>query len=290
MPSLGRGLSTGGGTAALLAPAGPALAYASTLFWGPELAAVPDNYTRVRLDLYWPGVRFATITRYDADGTSSPVRNAEPHPLNTQAVLFDHEAPLDRTCTYVASSSEAEGVTLATDPVYVSSGGRNWLKHPFRPALNRAVHLYSMPSRSLPARRGVALPLDRTDPIVVYQPRTTDTGAVVIQTDGTWAENEAIRAMLADGAPLLIQQVGTLGEGNLYVSVDTAGLALLEERTGRQLRRNITLPFDVVARPPGAAGGPKGITYDDAAARYPTYEHEAAAVPTYADLAAGYGF
>lgn len=287
MPTLGRGLTQGGGTPALLTPAGSgvAAAVASSLFFGPELTATIDARTAVRLDVYWPGVRTATITRYDYDGTSSPVRNAEPLQLLTQAVVYDHEAPLDRTCTYRLSSVEADGVTLDSDPVYVSSAGRSWLKHPFKSYLSRAVHLQTMPSRNLPARRGIAVPIDRADPIVVHQLRVNDEGTFTIQTDGTWQENDALRALLADGAPLLLQQTGVLGEGNLYMSVDTVGLALPNEKQGTSWRRNLTLPFIEIARPPGMAAGPIGITYASVASTFLTYEHIPALEATYNDLA-----
>ena len=277
-----------GGTAALLR-SGAGAAAASSLFWGPELTATADVYTRIRLDLYWPDVRTATITRVDADGTSSPVRNAEPLFLPTSTVVYDHEAPLDQTCYYQVTSTEAAGVVGVSDPVAVSSGGRSWLKHVYRPALNRAVHLHAMPARTPGARRGVARPIDRPDPIVVHQIRSTDSGSVVIQTDGLWSENVAIRDLLADGAPLLLQQTAVLGEGNLYISVDAVGLALLDEQAGWLHRRNWTLPFDVIARPSGTAAGPYGISHDDVAAAFMTHEHVAAAVPTYTDLAAGHG-
>lgn len=284
MATLGRHLSWGG-TAALLSPSVAVEAVGTTLAFGPELTATVDAYTRIRLDLYWPDVRTATITRLDADGSTSPVRNAEPLLLNTAAVLYDHEAPLDRACSYRVSPADDASVYADSDPVTPTSAS-SWLKHPFKPYLNRPVHLHRMPPRALPARRGVARPIDRPDPIVVHQTRSTDAGQVVIQTDGTWAENDAIRALLADGAPLLLQQRGVLGEGQLYISVDTAALGLLDERLGLGYRRNIALAFDVVGRPPGTAAAPRGLSYADLAATYPTYEHLAAAKPTYLDLAA----
>lgn len=284
MATLGRHLSWGS-TAALLSTSAVE-AVVTSLFFGPEIAATVDNYTRVRLDIYWPDVRSALVTRLDADGTSSPVRNAEPLLLNTAAVLYDHEAPLDRACTYRVSPADDASVYADSDPVTPTSAS-SWLKHPFKPALNRPVHLHRMPPRALPARRGVARPIDRPDPIVVHQTRSTDAGQVVIQTDGTWAENDAIRALLADGAPLLLQQRGVLGEGQLYISVDTAALGLLDERQGLTYRRNIALAFDVISRPPGTAAAGVGLSYADLAATYPTYEHLAAAKPTYLDVAGG---
>ena len=285
MATLGRHLSWGG-TAALLSPSVAVEAVGTTLAFGPELTATVDAYTRIRLDLYWPDVRTATITRLDADGTTSPVRNAEPLLLNTAAVLYDHEAPLGRPCIYRASPTGDSSVYLDSDPVTVDSTVP-WLKHPFKPALSRPVHISSIGPRSLPARRGVARPLDRPDPIVVHQPRATDAGVLAIQTDGTWAENDAIRALLADGAPLLLQQPTSYGEAQLYISIDTAGLGLLDDEFALMFNRNITLPFDVTGRPPGTAAAPRGLSYADLAATYLPYEHLAAAKPTYLDVAGG---
>lgn len=291
MPSLGRGLSTGGTGALLASPrVGPGAAVASSLFWGPELTATVDSYTRIRLDVYWPGVRDATITRVDADGTTSPVRNAEPLLLNTQAVVYDHEAPLDQESVYRISPADDAATYLESEPVTAASGDScGWLKHPFKPYLNRPVELISMGPRRLPARRGVARPIDRPDPIVVYQVRSTDSGVAVIRTADDWDDALAIREMLADGAPLLLQQPGSLGGESLYISVDDAALALLESTLGVDLSRDITIPFDVVARPPGPAGGPYGVMYDDVSAAYLTYEHVAAGEASYNDLAAAPG-
>lgn len=279
MSSLGRHLSWGG-TAALLAN-NPVEAAAVSLMLGPEFTATLDAYTRVRLDLYWPDVRTALVTRLDADGTSSPVRNAEPLQLCTAAVLFDHEAPLDRACTYRVSPADDSSVCYDTDPVTPTSA-TIWLKHPFKPHLNQPIKLVRIGPRSLPARRGVARPIDRPDPIVVHQTRATDSGSITIQTLGTWAENDALRTLLADGAPLLLQQPAVLGEGQLYISIDTAGLELLDDKFAVLHQRNITIPFDVVGRPPGTAAGPLGVTYADLT--FPTYEHLAAAEATYNDV------
>lgn len=285
MPTLGQHLSSGGTAALLRADLGRTVA--TSLFLGAEIAAtVQATYARVRIDIYWPDVRIATLTRLDADGTSSPVRNCEPLLLNTSAVVFDHEAPLDRACSYRISPYGDASVYWDSDPVTLTVSGP-WLKHCFKPALNRPVHVHRIGPRSLPARRGVARPIDRPDPIVTYQTRATDQGALTLQTDGTWAENDAIRALLADGAPLLLQQPASLGEAQLYISVDTVGLELLDDGMAvAPFWRNITIPFDVTTRPPGTAAGPYGVTYADAAAHYLTYEHLAAGEPTYADLAA----
>lgn len=291
MPSLGRLDHFGAlplAESAMLLPSqfGPSNRIVQSLLWGVEFTATVDNTkARVRLDLFWPDVRTATITRLDADGTTSLVRNADPVQLCTRAVLYDHEAPLDTTFTYRVTPSDDTSVYWDTDPVTLVSNGLVWLKHPFKPALNRTVHVYALPDRALGARRGIARPIDRADPIVVYQTRTTDTGSLVLQSDGTWAENTALRALFADGAPLLLQQPSTLGEGQLYIAVDTLGLRLLDEQAAWMYQRNWTVPFDVITRPAGRAAGAAGATFADAAAAYPTFAHLAAGEPTFTDLA-----
>ena len=293
MPTLGRadwhGFSLA--TTQALLRSDPVASITASWLWGGELTATVESlYARIRLDLYWPDLSNVNVVRYDADGTTSPVRNCEPLTPCTQTVIYDHEAPLDAACYYRMSPAGDDTGGWFSDPVTLTSGGLSWLKHPLKPSLNKAVHLYAMRERQLPARRGVARPIDRSDPIVMHQARLTDAGSVVIQTDGTWAENLAMRNLLADGDTLLLQQTATLAEGNLYLSVDTTGLDLLDEQAGWMLQRNWTLPFDVVARPAGQAAGPTGITYDDLADAYLTYDHVAARVATYADLATGYGF
>jgi hypothetical protein len=261
---------------------------AQSWIWGAEITATLQQYARVRLDIYWPDVRLATVTRYDADGTSSPVRNCEPLWLSTAAVVYDHEAPLDVACYYRVNPVGDTSVYWDSDPV-TPTANAPWLKHVFKPYLSRQVHLRVMGQREQGARRGVARPIDRADPIVVHQTRTTDSGSLVIQTDGTWAENDAIRALLADGAPLLLQQGAALGEQQLYISVDSTRAELLDNEAGWMFRRDWTLPFDVITRPAGLASGPYGINYNAISAAYLTYEHVAAGEPTYADLAAAPG-
>lgn len=267
------------------APAGPRLLVENLLFGATLTATADPAMARVRVELYWPQVTAADVVRVDPDGTESPVRGGDPALVCTGWGRWDYEAPLDVAVFYRVRSVQAAGAVWESAPATVDSAGRAWLKHPLRPQLNRIVHIRTMGPRDLPARRGVFRPLDRTDPIVVYQPRLTDAGTLTVQTDGTWADQLALRALLADGAELLLQQPGRSGGESLYISVDTAGLELLDPLDGSQLMRRVELPFDVSTRQPGEAAGGAGDNYADLAGTYHSYGAVPAGEPSYHELA-----
>jgi hypothetical protein len=226
------------------------------------LTATPQaGLARVLLRLEWAGTTLADIVRVHPDSTTSPVRNAEPAYVNTTWVGYDHEAPLDTTVTYRASSVGVVLTDLVSSAVNLASGPLCWLKHPGKPWLNRTVRLRELGPRVAPARRGVLRPLDRADPIIIHTTRSSDSGYIVLNL-ATVAERSVMAEMLADGAALLLQTPASWGGESLYISVDTTDLRPVMQWGPDPLRR-LSLPFDVMGRPPGAAGGPAGLRWDD---------------------------
>lgn len=259
-----------------------------TTIHAPSLTATAQaSYGRVLLRLQWPFVASATIVRVDPDGATSPVRNVEPGLVASVWVGYDHEAPLDAAVTYRATTTDPSGAGIAvtSEATTVDSGGRAWLKHPGKPGLNRRVKVRENGKRQAPARRGVHRPTDRPDPVVISQPRQSDSRVVVLQTDGTWADQTALDELLADGAVLLLQTPAAWGGESLYASVDTADVEPLDVLNGTMWERRYTLPYDVTKRPPGAATGAYGVTCADVLSAYLTCAALLAGEATCADLA-----
>lgn len=280
------GRSTLRRTAALLAgragPAGPAAIVANALYGG-HLTAAPDNTNaRVRVDLYWPDIRESVILRVNADGTEHEVRGGDPATMCTAWARWDYECPLDQDVTYKATSDERPGSVTTTGSVTITSNGRHWLKSVARPHLNMQVTIRQRPVKQQSARRGRVDPPLRPDPIFVYQVRAKDKGAAALYAVDQATET-AIRAMLADGGPLLLQEPGIAGGESLYLMVDTVSYNPIARIT-TDLQREIVLPFDGMGRPDGTAEGGPGDKYSDQSAQFATYGHATAAGLTYLEM------
>lgn len=251
--------------------------------FGGYLTAVADNTrARIRVDLYWPGITTAVIERVHADGTTYPVRGGDPATMCTAWARWDYEAPLDQEVTYRATSTERAGSVATSDPVTVSSSGRHWLKSVSKPSLNMAVTVRDRGTRQQPARAGKVEPPLRPDPIYVYQVRATDKGTIALYASDQATET-TIRAMLADGGPLILQYPAVAGGESLWLMVDTVGYNPVSRITV-DLQREIALPFDVIGRPDGAALGDPDSSYDAVSDTYLTYGQVAAAAGSYLEL------
>lgn len=225
------------------------------------------TYARIRIDLYWPGVDTATISRLDPDGQTRDVRGGDPALMCVQWARWDYEAPLDTSVSYQASSSDRDGVMLVAGTVSVSAGGRHWLKSPLNPALNMKVTISDPSPVTLPDRRGVLRPPQRPDALVVYQIRGQDVGDGLELYAGDATVEAAIRALLADGSPLLFQAPSVAGGVSMYISVGPVKVSK-RVRPTQDPQKVLVLPFDSIARFAGDAAGGPSDSYDDVAARY----------------------
>lgn len=251
--------------------------------WGGYLTAVADTtYARVRVDLSWPGVRYATITRTHADGSSYQVRGGDPATMALAWARWDYECPLDQAVTYTATSIDATGATVSTDPVTLVSGNQMWLKNVARPYLNMRVTVAERGDRELPDRRGVLRPPTRPDAIYVNQIRGNDVGTIAIYcADG--ATETALRALLADGGPLLLQYPAAKGGESLWLSVGRTPITP-KAKIMTDPKKSISLAIESIGRPPGAALGDPDSTYAKQAAAYQTYGQLSSPADTYLDL------
>jgi len=260
----------------------PAIA-ANGLFGGYLTALADPGRGRVRVDLYWPGVGSATVSRVHADGTTYEVRGGDPAMVLTQWARYDYEAPLDQAVTYQATSDERPDVLATSNAVTVRAGTRAWLTHPTKPSLNQLVTMTIVPSRQRAARRGVLRPLEGKYPIPVSGVRQAPAGRMIIQTDGA-DEEAAVNALLDDGDVLMLRMPSMWGGFSWYVSVDTSAEDRADPTIGDLLIDNIELPFEVVDMQSGAAQGGTGNSYADHAAAFDTYGQWNSAAATYLEL------
>lgn len=252
------------------------------MYGGYLTAAADPSMARVRVDLSWPGIRYATIIRIHADGSRYKVRGGDPATVLGAWARWDYEAPLDQDVTYEATSDERLGSTTSAGPVNVSSGGRFWLKSVANPALNIAVRVADKGTRTAPARASKLEPPLRPDAIYVYQVRATDKGVISLYAADR-ATEAAIRALLASGGPLILQYPAIAGGESLYLMVDAVGYNP-PIRLSADLQNVISLPIDVIGRPDGAAQGGLGNSYADQAAAFDTYGQSSAAAASYLEL------
>ncbi|MEV4417034.1 hypothetical protein [Catellatospora sp. NPDC049609] len=259
-------------------------AIAANGLWGGHLAATPDPAgSRVRVDLYWPGIREATVVRVHPDGSTHQVRGGDPALVCTGWARWDYEAPLDVEVTYQATSPERDGSTAVSDAVTLASGTEAWLKHPTRPSLNLLLTIRSLGPRQRQARRGVLVAPLRPDPIVVHGAFGAPSGLVTVETDGD-ADLAAIDAILADGSDLLLQLPPEWGSHQWYVSVDRRGADRLEPLLPTLLVEHVSLAFDVTARPDGEAEGGDDHTYQVLADAYGSYNGVRAGETSYLEM------
>lgn len=257
---------------------------ANGMFGGRITATVDADNARTQVELYWPGIRIAQVVRVHADGTTYPVRDGEPATVLHAWAGWDWEAPLDQPVTYQATAIEKTGALCESAPVTVPSNDRDWLKHPTRPALNRRVSVYDFDPGSRPARSARLRPPLAKYPITVFGNRQANVGQIVLQTDGTTGELDALNALLDDNADLLIQRPAARGGQSWWISVDTSAHARLDGRHPTLLIERPALPFEQADRAPGDAEGVLGGQMGDLTDDFATINQLNAAYPTFLDL------
>lgn len=128
-----------------------------------------------------------------------------------------------------------------------------WLKHPVRPGLNVPVELFSYANVERAARRGVLQPLGARLPIAISDTRGGAAGTITIQAR-TVAEQDALDALLATDAVLLLQGPAEHGEPDRYVSLGDASTVRVIDN-GRFALKRTTVPWVEVDVPLGAQVG-----------------------------------
>lgn len=252
-------------------------------------ATVQSQYGRVLLQLTWTTVTSATISRVNADGSIWPVRNAEPTGVASTtgvgAVAFDHEAPLDESVTYRATSTQS-GTVVTSSAVTVPSdtgslGSNMWLTHPLKPSLSQLLTVEGIAPAVRKGRAGILPVINRADPIAMTDVRQSPTGTITVAT-ATVPEATALRALLADGQTLQVRAPGTWGVWMYVVIGDVDEVSAVG--VGSNPERVWQLPYTAVGRPASTSQGAVGTTYADAKSSYATYALLKAGETTYNDL------
>lgn len=227
-----------------------------------------------------------TLTRVYPDGSTYPVRNAEPATLLSGLwVGDDFEVPIGTDFTYTATADDIPGAVL-TSPTYRINTTDTWLKHPGQPALNNHFDVQHGPDLTHPVSQGIFDVIGRTTPIAVSLRRNSARGELTLITwDAT--ERAALLGLLQDGTPLLFTAPDDHGIGPAYLAIGE----VTEERIspiGNRPERRWTLDFTIVDRPTGAALA-VGNTWADANGTYTSWQTLQATEGTWQGLLAGLG-
>lgn len=238
-------------------------------------ATVQATYARVLLQLTFTAATSATISRVHADGSVWPLRDANPVAVTSTtgvgAVVFDHEAPLDQTIFYTATSGatsfNSNTITVASDPGWV--GSNIWLTHPVRPALSMLLAVTGFGAQGYDGRNGILQILGSNLPVSISDARVTSDGTMTATTT-TIADTRALRALLADGATLLMRPPGSWSEPWQYITVGKA-TETPAAGVGPNQDRDWSIPYNVVAAPAGQSQGAVGSTWADDLTAYATW-------------------
>ena len=162
--------------------------------------------------------------------------------------LADGEAPFDVPLAYQVINPVFGGGSSTSGTTILVSGGRSWLTHPDAPTRPIRARVTAAPDLNRPAVSASFAVLGRTNPVVVASARSSPTGTLVLDTE-TFADRDALLALLADGAPLLLRAPGDYGLGyGWWIAIGDVG----ESPGGRpqwNQTRALTLPFTVVDAP-----------------------------------------
>ena len=159
-----------------------------------------------------------TVTASWAGG-SSVVRGADGvAATSTQLVLADVMVPINTPVTYTAvqgASSGASGaITVPWSERYVlhaldGSGAVTFMGE------------YTGDQRGVGIRSSAYYPAGRTSPVTRYDATTTDTGSWLVVTQGS--ATDALRDLLADGAPIVLRTDGAVSDLPAVAVVQTMG-------------------------------------------------------------------
>lgn len=211
---------------------------------------IDSSQARALLTLDFTGVGSATVYRNDPDGSRSPVRDAEPVVMDGPVALVDDECPLDEVIDWIAIDTTDFTNTLASSPVTIPSTDRIWLKHPGKPALNINLVPAEPPERHYAMAAATLTAMGRRHPIVITDGRRKAATSSLSLRTSTLAEAAALRAILDDGTPLLLQAPAGFDLGSVWIQP----LDLSEKWIVRYLpntRRLWALEFAIVDRPAG---------------------------------------
>lgn len=239
------------------------------------LVATPDpsnDPPRILLELTYTGQTEATIVRNDPDGSTTPVRLAEPTALDGsgQAVLFDYESWFGEDTSYTATTG-AGSVSSSTVQLNVST---IWLRHPGIPSLSQEIDFQGEGDPTRPVVQGVLEPLGRSTPVVVTDGiRKSKRGEITIRTASDTGHG-ALLGLLEDVTPLLLDVPPAKAFGmdlqHQYLALGDLTMKRRIEGYYPDPNRIWVAPYIVVGRPAGGLVTQR--TYADLLADFATYQ------------------
>jgi len=264
-------------------------------------ASVEADHTppRVRLDVNdsTGTIPSLTITRLDPDSQYRKVRTSDDAPLPLSggvATIYDYEAPFGYTLTYTTDQAGSPTATVQID------SARPWLTHLGVPSRSASIdfRVGTNDEETWSIDQGVFQVLERDDPIVATSGARLLPSSSLILSVETTVDLAALRLLLSDGSPLLLNVPPSLGVGldTCYIAVGNVTPRRPSGSAGMSWLRDIELPYQQVGRPAG--GTQAAITWNDVATRgasdyvaaasspYATWVAVAAAADSWAVLAA----
>lgn len=240
-----------------------------TLTATPNTATSPPKIRLVGTATGTPTVSSLTIYRTDPDGSSKLVRTPDGGPLvlaGGTATIDDFEAPFGAPVQY----SVPEGTAPTTSATL--SVSTPWLIHLGTPSMSVPLDFMkdSFSEEAWDLDQGVFPILGRPEPMVITGgSRQAPSSEMIVGTD-TLTDLDNLQAILADGSTLLLNVSPALNLGikTEYVAIGAAR-AKRRSDVGTDARRNITLPYQTVARPTG--GTRTAVMWSDVGATYATW-------------------
>lgn len=164
-----------------------------------------NNPPRVLLTVTGAPGTTVTVVRVNADRSRDVVRETDGGKQLTggAANAYDYEVQYGVPATYVATANDSSGTSSTSAPVTVAAGP--WLLHPGIPDLSQPITVRLIGDETYDTGDGVHYVLGREKPIVISDGvRHSPTFDVVVKTTTT-TDAEALRELLADSSPLLLQ-------------------------------------------------------------------------------------
>lgn len=226
----------------------------------------------------------ATLTTVLA--TSTTIVTSGTAPANTvscQPVVILSGTPAATTTVSVSSFVISPAAGSATSgAVSVPSLALSQLKDPLRPGNNQRVHLAFEPDPLCTPIEGIFYQsLDteqqapnaaafnvnnQVNPVIVSKARSSVTSTLTLVTR-TFADRDAVLALLAPGSPLLFQVPDAFGQPDRYMSVGASTVSRLFPDHRIPLRV-ISMPFTTCGPPAGPMQGTVGARWSDTCNRY----------------------
>jgi hypothetical protein len=166
--------------------------------------------------------------------------------------VTDREAPLDIPVTYELSAPDQPAFRIVSQPVTLASHGRSWLSHPYQAVSPFRVEPEAAPDESYDIDRELYYVIGSGTPIAVsLAERRAHTATLVVPVEN-FGERDRLKALLADGSPLLLRAPAEYGRGpSEWLSIGNVTIAP-PGRGAWEGTRRFTLPYAVCAAP--AAG------------------------------------